>query len=82
MFDRSLDMSSVDTQVFEGSIVHPELYLWDSWSYQEQGTMHLYCLAISRTKPNGEALLPAEKDSYPLPYTSFFFSRPRSPMER
>ena len=66
MFDSSLDMSSVDAQVFEGAIVHPELYLWDSWSYQEQGTMHLYCLAISRNKPNGEALLPAEKDNYPF----------------
>lgn len=66
MFDSSLDMSSVDAQVFEGAIVHPELYLWDSWSYQEHGTMHLYCLAISRNKPNGEALLPAEKDNYPF----------------
>ena len=32
MFDSSVGMSSVAAQVFEGAIVHPELYLWDSWS--------------------------------------------------
>ena len=66
MIDSSLNMSSVDALVFEGAIVHPELYLWDSWSYQEHGTIHLYCLAISRTKQNGEALLPAERNNYPF----------------
>jgi len=66
MIDSSPDMPSADAQVFEGAIVHPDLYLWDSWSYQEHGTIHLFCLAISRTKPNGEALLPAEKDNYPF----------------
>ena len=66
MIDSSPDMPSADALVFEGAIVHPELYLWDSWSYQEHGTIHLYCLAISRTKQNGEALLPAERNNYPF----------------
>ncbi len=66
MIDQRLLAPLTQGQIFKGAIVHPELFLWDAWSYQEQETLHLYCLAISRTKPDGEPLLPAEKDNYPF----------------
>jgi len=51
---------------FVGGIRHPYLYLWDSWSYSEDNIMHLYCLAISRLKPNGDELKPDERNNFPF----------------
>ena len=51
---------------FENGIRHPYLYLWDSWSYVEENIMHLYCLAISRFKPNGDELEPRERNDFPF----------------
>ncbi|MFK7773696.1 MAG: hypothetical protein AB8F94_16215 [Saprospiraceae bacterium] len=51
---------------FENGIHHPLLYLWDAWSYEESGVLHLYCLAISRIKPDGTVLDPTERNSYPF----------------
>lgn len=38
---------------FIGAIVHPDLYLWDSWSYEQANETHLYCLAVSRNDESG-----------------------------
>lgn len=51
---------------FVNGICHPLLYLWDAWSYKEAGVMHLYCLALSRTKPDGTTLQPIERNNYPF----------------
>ncbi|WP_299337894.1 hypothetical protein [uncultured Psychroserpens sp.] len=51
---------------FINGIRHPHLYLWDSWSYVEDNTIHLYCLAISRHKINGEELNPNERNDFPF----------------
>lgn len=52
--------------IFENGIRHPLLYLWDAWSYTEANVMHLYCLAIARTKPDGTQLLAVERNDYPF----------------
>lgn len=51
---------------FENGIRHSSLYLWDAWSYLEADVMHLYCLAISRLKPDGTPLQPIERNSFPF----------------
>lgn len=51
---------------FVDGIRHPYLFLWDSWSYVEDNIIHLYCLAISRLKPNGDELKPHERNDFPF----------------
>lgn len=51
---------------FTNGIRHPELYLWDAWSYVEDGRIHLYSLAVSRTKEDGSRLDPSERNAYPF----------------
>ncbi len=51
---------------FENGIRHPELYLWDAWSYIESGTMHLYSLAIPRVDHDGRPLQPKDRDNLPF----------------
>lgn len=53
-------------QVFENGICHPLLYLWDAWSYMEEDVLHLYCLAISRMKPDGTHLQPIDRNEFPF----------------
>ncbi len=52
--------------LFENGIRHPDLYLWDAWSYHQDGAFHLYCLAVSRSRPDGGVLQPAERNDYPF----------------
>ena len=52
--------------VFTDGIQHPELFLWDAWSYYDQDGIHLYCLAVSRVKEDGTRLNPAERNSFPF----------------
>lgn len=47
---------------FTSGIVHPELWLWDSWSLTEGGTWHLYCLALSKTDKDGWNISPADRN--------------------
>ncbi|RZW46890.1 MAG: hypothetical protein EX263_09050, partial [Flavobacteriaceae bacterium] len=51
---------------FENGIQHPELYLWDAWSFVENKVMHLYCLAIPRYKSDGSKLDPSERNDFPF----------------
>lgn len=56
---------------FENGIHHPLLYLWDAWSYEESGVLHLFCLAISRTKSDGTILNPSERNNFPFHFRHF-----------
>jgi len=51
---------------FKNGIRHPSLYLWDAWSYVEEDRIHLYCLAISKTKPDDTPLQPIERNNFPF----------------
>lgn len=51
---------------FEKGIRHPDLYLWDSWSYVDGDIIHLYCLAVSRLKSDGSVLNPFERNNFPF----------------
>ncbi len=51
---------------FNNGIYHPLLYLWDAWSYAEDSTFHLYCLAVARKKADGTAMDPSERNNFPF----------------
>lgn len=51
---------------FSNGIRHPHLYLWDAWSFTEGGIIHLYCLAVARTKEDGTAMDPSERNNFPF----------------
>ncbi|MEP5364487.1 MAG: hypothetical protein ABJQ37_11630 [Reichenbachiella sp.] len=61
-----VDIPAPHAYVFENGINHPLLYLWDAWSYIDGDVMHLYCLAVSRNKPDGTTLRPMERNAYPF----------------
>ncbi|MEX0288768.1 MAG: hypothetical protein AB3N14_06630 [Flavobacteriaceae bacterium] len=52
--------------LFTEGIKHPDLYLWDAWSYHQAGVIHLYCLAVNRQKNDGTTLHPSERNNYPF----------------
>lgn len=54
------------TKTFKNGIRHPLLYLWDGWSYSDKELIHLYCLAVSRTKEDGTALDTSERNFFPF----------------
>ena len=51
---------------FKNGINHPELFLWDAWSYLESDRIHLYCLAVSRKKNDGSNLDPNKRNDVPF----------------
>lgn len=51
---------------FKNGIHHPQLYLWDAWSYHQNGVIHLYCLAVNRFKEDGTILDSSLRNSYPF----------------
>lgn len=57
-----IDCHRDSEQIFYGGIDHPDLYLWDAWSYTENQRTHLYCLAVSRYKEDGRPLAPSERN--------------------
>lgn len=52
--------------IFRDGIRHPALHLWDAWSCVHAAEYHLYCLALSRTKPDGDALTAGERNDFPF----------------
>jgi hypothetical protein len=52
--------------LFLNGIKHPYLYLWDAWSYCEDETLHLYCLAVPRFLSDGSELDPNERNNFPF----------------
>ncbi len=51
-------------QRFTNGINHPELMLWDSWTYRDDGKIHLYTLALNRKAKDGSAITPAQRNDH------------------
>jgi hypothetical protein len=65
MYFKTPPVPSAHSELFHGGIDHPELWLWDSWTLQEiSGSLHLYCLALSRRDSDGAAILPPDRNDY------------------
>lgn len=52
------------TQTFSHGIVHPDLFLWDSWCCETDSGFDLYCLALAKKDGNGQPILPSERNRY------------------
>ncbi len=51
-------------ELMTDGICHPQLYLWDAWSYLEGDDVHLYCLAVNRKLRDGSTLAPQKRNAY------------------
>jgi len=51
---------------FTSGICHPDLFLWDAWSFSTDTELHLYCLALNRKDPHGGAVNPGDRNNYPF----------------
>ena len=49
---------------FRDGIRHPELWLWDSWVWQGEGRLHLYCLALAKRQRDGTPITPGERNAH------------------
>lgn len=49
---------------FTSGIKHPELYLWDAWSYEKNNVFHLFCLAIPRRDSLGAPINPSDRNDH------------------
>lgn len=63
---KSAPVPAPSNVLFENGIVHPDLWLWDSWTTELDGRVHLYCLALSRRNAEGGAISPADRNDYPF----------------
>lgn len=63
---KSAPVPAPSQALFENGIVHPDLWLWDSWTAELDGKVHLYCLALSRRNSEGGAIAPADRNDYPF----------------
>ena len=52
------------TKPFVEGIAHPDLMLWDSWCYAQNGRWHLYCLALSKTDDEGQRIYPEDRNQH------------------
>jgi hypothetical protein len=59
------------TERFENGIAHPSLWLWDSWTTELDGALHLHCLALSRVDAAGQPIDPSNRNDYPFHIRSF-----------
>ncbi len=57
--------------LFTGGINHPDLWLWDSWTYRDGDTLNLYTLALSRKAEDGSDIDHSERNNYPFHFRRF-----------
>lgn len=53
-------------QRFTEGIQHPNLFLWDAWSFYEDEVIHLYCLALERYTSDQVAIDATQRNQYPF----------------
>jgi len=53
-------------QTFSGAILHPDLYLWDSWCGESGNSLDLYCLALARAQSDDQTIHPSTRNQYPF----------------
>lgn len=51
-------------EAFRDGIQHPNLWLWDSWVWQDEGHLHLYCLALAKRRSDGTPIAPGERNAH------------------
>ncbi|MDJ0919885.1 MAG: hypothetical protein QNI84_02055 [Henriciella sp.] len=64
MLDPFVPVPPAESEPFRGGIVHPKLWLWDSWCCSANGVSHLFCLALNRRDQQGNPIQPIERNSF------------------
>ncbi len=62
----TVTLQNTSSHIFTDGIDHPDYYLWDAWSYQQDQTLHLYCLAVARFDGHGQLLDPTKRNGVPF----------------
>lgn len=63
---RLVDIPRPCGEVFRNGINHPDLWLWDSWTFEADGRLHLFTLALARQNAEREAIAPGDRNAYPF----------------
>ncbi len=63
---KPLSIPPASALCFERGIAHPDLWLWDSWTTEANGELHLYILAMNRFEMSGASTLPDNRNDYPF----------------
>lgn len=61
---RSAPVPPLSPLVFQASIRHPDLWLWDSWTAGRDAVTDLYCLALSRRTADGVPIVPGDRNHF------------------
>lgn len=67
----TVNIPAPSDQLFVEGIVHPELWLWDSWVMRRGDDIHLYCLALARHNSDGAPVTVFEFNNYPFHFRHF-----------
>ena len=62
--DDRVDIPAPWPEPFHDGIRHPGLWLWDSWVWEGDGHLHLYCLALSRHRQDGAPITPDQRNAH------------------
>lgn len=57
--------------LFTDGIRHPDLWLWDAWTYDYDGALFLFTLAIARSDASLAATTPGLRNNYPFHIRQF-----------
>ena len=59
-----VDIPPPSAGLFRHGITHPDLWLWDAWTFELGGTLSLFTLALARRNSKGDAVTPADRNDY------------------
>lgn len=62
--DFSAPITPPSDVIFREGISHPDLWLWDAWTYYSGTELSLFTLALSRRQHNGLAIPPNERNNF------------------
>lgn len=68
---KSVNIPAPHPERFVGEIIHPELWLWDSWVMRNDSELHLYCLGLARVNSSGVPVTVFEFNDYPFHFRHF-----------
>jgi hypothetical protein len=63
---RRVGIPAAHRETFRKGIVHPTLWLWDSWVDAREERIDLYCLALARRCVDGKAIWPGDRNAFPF----------------
>lgn len=62
--ERHVDIPPPAATIFRDGINHPDLWLWDSWTFESHGSVNLFALALARKSAAGVAITPADRNRH------------------